>query len=108
LYLFSCTKKARNENLHSLEQPSKQQRNTITLEEKLNVINRPENVKTLLMPVVLLVWPQSILRTICDNTEEVRKPAKLGTKVSNIRVSYSVCLTMERMENTCAWIEEQN
>jgi hypothetical protein len=39
----------------------------------------------------------------------MKKIAKTGTEMSNIRFPYLLCSTMERMEKTLsAWIEDQN
>jgi hypothetical protein len=41
--------------------------------------------------------------------EKLKKIAKPGTEVSNIRFPYSLCSTMERMEKTLSGsIEDQN
>jgi hypothetical protein len=52
---------------------------------------------------------KSTVCTIYDNADRIKGSAKLGTKVSAKRISYSTSSTMERTEKILStWIEEQN
>jgi hypothetical protein len=84
-------------------------RKTISIEDKLDIINRLENGERIADICRNVRLAHSSVRTIRDNADKIKASAKSGTNGCAKRTSYSRSSTMERMEKMLsAWIEDQN
>lgn len=91
------------------EPRAKKARKAITIDMKLDVINRLQRGERVLDVGRLLGLPESTVRSIRDSAEKIKKSAQSGTPGSAKKTSYARSSIMEHMERMLStWIEDQN
>ncbi|KAK3881758.1 hypothetical protein Pcinc_013840 [Petrolisthes cinctipes] len=87
----------------------KRSRKTLTLEQKLQVLERIDKGQKTSAIVDALKLSESTVRTIRSNAEKIRASAKVGTPLTGSKSSYSRPVEIQRMEKMLAtWIDHQN
>ena len=87
----------------------KKARKTLTLEQKLEVLDRLDKGQRNNVIVAAMGLSESTVRTIKQNSTKIREAAKSGTPLQGNKSSYSRPMEMERMEKMLAtWIDHQN
>ncbi|XP_050699783.1 tigger transposable element-derived protein 1-like [Eriocheir sinensis] len=93
----------------SHESAAKKSRKTLTIEKKLEVLDRYARGEKTSVIVHAMGLNESTLRTIRASADKIRASAVAGTSASSTRCSHARSTEMERMEKLLAqWIQHQN
>ncbi|KAK3878955.1 hypothetical protein Pcinc_016441 [Petrolisthes cinctipes] len=88
---------------------SKKSRKTLTLEQKLQVLERINKGQKTSGIVDTLKLSESTIRMMWSNAEKIRASSKAGTPLTGSKSSYSRPVEMQLMEKMLAtWIDHQN
>lgn len=87
----------------------KRSRKTLTLEQKLEVLERIDNGQKTSVIEKALKLNESTIRSIRSNGDKIRASAKAGAPMNSCKSSYARPVEMVRMEKMLAtWIHHQN
>jgi hypothetical protein len=85
--------------------PVKNQRKTITIKEKLDVISQPEK-REHIADICHIRHTHSSVHTIHDNAEKIKQSARLGTEVGDAKIYYSRSSATEHIQKMLnSWLK---